>query len=42
MAISGGVLRRLSDGLAELYAPISAPGGLGGRGYAAQANNLTV
>jgi DNA-binding CsgD family transcriptional regulator len=28
MAISGGVLRRLSDGLAELYAPVSAPGGL--------------
>jgi DNA-binding CsgD family transcriptional regulator len=28
MAISGGVLRQLSDGLAELYAPASAPGGL--------------
>ena len=26
MAISGGVLRQLSDGLAELYAPTSAPG----------------
>ena len=28
MAISGGVLRQLSDGLAELYASASAPGGL--------------
>jgi DNA-binding CsgD family transcriptional regulator len=28
MAISGGVLRQLSDGLAELYAPASAPGGV--------------
>ena len=28
MAISGGVLRQLSDGLAELYAPAAAPGGL--------------
>jgi DNA-binding CsgD family transcriptional regulator len=28
MAISGGVLRQLSDGLAELYAPAGAPGGL--------------
>ena len=28
MAISGGVPRRLSDGLAELYAPAAAPGGL--------------
>jgi DNA-binding CsgD family transcriptional regulator len=28
MAISGGALRQLSDGLAELYAPASAPGGL--------------
>jgi DNA-binding CsgD family transcriptional regulator len=28
MAISGGVLRQLSDGLAELYAPADAPGGL--------------
>jgi DNA-binding CsgD family transcriptional regulator len=28
MAISGSVLRQLSDGLAELYAPASAPGGL--------------
>ena len=28
MTISGGVLRQLSDGLAELYAPASAPGGL--------------
>ena len=27
MAISGGMLRQLSDGLAELYAPASAPGG---------------
>ena len=27
MAISGGVLRQLSDGLAELYAPATAPGG---------------
>jgi DNA-binding CsgD family transcriptional regulator len=27
MAISGRVLRQLSDGLAELYAPASAPGG---------------
>jgi DNA-binding CsgD family transcriptional regulator len=27
MAISGSMLRRLSDGLAELYAPASAPGG---------------
>jgi DNA-binding CsgD family transcriptional regulator len=26
MAISGGMLRQLSDGLAELYAPASAPG----------------
>jgi DNA-binding CsgD family transcriptional regulator len=28
MAISGSVLRQLSDGLAELYAPATAPGGL--------------
>jgi DNA-binding CsgD family transcriptional regulator len=28
MAISGGMLHQLSDGLAELYAPASAPGGL--------------
>jgi DNA-binding CsgD family transcriptional regulator len=28
MTISGGVVRQLSDGLAELYAPASAPGGL--------------
>ena len=28
MAISGGVLRQLSDGLAELYAPAIAPGGV--------------
>jgi DNA-binding CsgD family transcriptional regulator len=28
MAISGSVLHQLSDGLAELYAPASAPGGL--------------
>jgi DNA-binding CsgD family transcriptional regulator len=28
MAISGGVLRQLSDGLAELYAPATAPGGV--------------
>jgi DNA-binding CsgD family transcriptional regulator len=28
MAISGGMLRQLSDGLAELYASASAPGGL--------------
>ena len=42
MTISGGMLRQLSDGLAELYAPVSAPGGLGGRGYAARANNPTV
>jgi DNA-binding CsgD family transcriptional regulator len=28
MAISGGVLHQLSDGLAELYAPADAPGGL--------------
>ena len=42
MAISGGVLRQLSDGLAELYESASAPGGLGGRGYAARAHNLTV
>jgi DNA-binding CsgD family transcriptional regulator len=28
MAISGSVLHRLSDGLAELYAPASTPGGL--------------
>jgi DNA-binding CsgD family transcriptional regulator len=28
MAISGGVLHQLSDGLAELYAPAAAPGGL--------------
>ena len=28
MAISGGVLRQLSDGLAEIYAAASAPGGL--------------
>jgi DNA-binding CsgD family transcriptional regulator len=27
MAISGGMLRQLSDGLAELYAPASAPSG---------------
>ena len=27
MTFSGGVLRQLSDGLAELYAPASAPGG---------------
>ena len=27
MGPSGDVLRRLSDGLAELYAPASAPGG---------------
>jgi DNA-binding CsgD family transcriptional regulator len=38
MAISGGVLRRLSDGLAELYAPISAPGGLD---YAARVVRVT-
>jgi hypothetical protein len=28
MTISGGVLRQLSDRLAELYASASAPGGL--------------
>ena len=28
MAISGGVIRQLSDGLAELYAPATAPGGV--------------
>jgi DNA-binding CsgD family transcriptional regulator len=28
MAISDGMLRQLSDGLAELYAPAAAPGGL--------------
>jgi DNA-binding CsgD family transcriptional regulator len=34
MAISGGVLRQLSDGLAELYAPVGVPAGLD---YAARA-----
>jgi DNA-binding CsgD family transcriptional regulator len=33
MTISGGLLRQLSDGLAELYAPVTA---LDGRGYAAR------
>ena len=28
MTLSGGVVRQLSDGLAELYAPASGPGGL--------------
>lgn len=37
MTMSGGVLRRLSDGLAELYAPASAPGGLD---YAARVVNV--
>ena len=39
MAISGGVLRQLSDGLAELYAPASAPGGLD---YAARVVNVAT
>ena len=39
MAISGGVLRQLSDGLAELYAPASAPGGLD---YAARVVNVAA
>jgi DNA-binding CsgD family transcriptional regulator len=33
VSISGGLLRQLSDGLAELYAPANAPGG---PGYAAR------
>jgi DNA-binding CsgD family transcriptional regulator len=37
MAISGSVLRQLSDGIAELYAPASAPGG---RDYAARVVNV--
>jgi DNA-binding CsgD family transcriptional regulator len=37
VSISGGVLRQLSDGLAELYAPASAPGV---RGYAARVVNV--
>jgi DNA-binding CsgD family transcriptional regulator len=37
MAISGSVLRQLSDGIAELYAPASAPGGLD---YAARVVNV--
>lgn len=36
MAISGDVLRQLSDGIAELYAPASAP-----EGYAARVVNVT-
>ena len=39
MTISGGVLRQLSDGLAELYAPASAPGGLD---YAARVVNVAT
>jgi DNA-binding CsgD family transcriptional regulator len=38
MAISGDVLRQLSDGLAELYAPASAPGGMD---YAARVVGVT-
>jgi DNA-binding CsgD family transcriptional regulator len=34
VSISGGLLRQLSDGLAELYAPVSAPG------YAARVVNV--
>ncbi len=37
MAISDGMLRQLSDGLAELYAPATAPGGLD---YAARVVNV--
>ena len=37
MTISSGVLRRLSDGLAELYAPAPGPGGLD---YAARVVNV--
>jgi DNA-binding CsgD family transcriptional regulator len=39
MAISGGVLHQLSDGLAELYAPAAAPGG---RDYAARVVSLAA
>jgi DNA-binding CsgD family transcriptional regulator len=39
MAISGGVLRQLSDGLAELYAPATAPGGAD---YAARLVNVAA
>ena len=39
MAISGDVLRQLSDGLAELYAPASAPAGLD---YAARVVNVAA
>ena len=39
MTISAGVLRQLSDGLAELYAPASAPGGLD---YAARVVNVAA
>jgi len=38
MAISGDALRQLSDGLAELYAPVGASGGLD---YAARVVNVT-
>jgi DNA-binding CsgD family transcriptional regulator len=37
MGSSGDVLRRLSDGLAEMYAPVNAPGG---RDYAARVVNV--
>jgi DNA-binding CsgD family transcriptional regulator len=39
VTISAGLLRQLSDGLAELYAPSSAPGGLD---YAARVVNLAA
>jgi DNA-binding CsgD family transcriptional regulator len=39
VAISAGVLRQLSDGLAELYAPARAPGGLD---YAARVVNVAA
>ena len=38
MAMSGDALRQLSDGLAELYAPVGASGGLD---YAARVVNVT-
>jgi DNA-binding CsgD family transcriptional regulator len=37
VSISGGMLRQLSDGLAELYAPANAPGG---PGYGARVVNV--
>jgi len=39
MTISGSMLRQLSDGLAELYAPVSAPGSLD---YAARVVRLAT